>query len=346
MIPQNFKLKSLHWVFVSILMIATIASALHTSSASSTSSATVFVDPQQTILTGAKVGTTFQVNVTVANITGLIGAEVHLSWNATLLNCTSFQENIFHAVTPTDSWSNINPYVLKFNKTAGTADYAVTYLDIAGAISTGYAPINVTTTTNPPEGKLAVAVLNFTVASVPPANTYYDCNFTLTNVIMGDAQADQIPTVSVDGYYRIYGPPETVTSSVLLNGTSYNVTTLSNATVVPNSMTYIANWTLSFNLTAALNGGTTAYVNVTVPKNLIALANKTTDTWNITINGTPVTPIVTEDSTNTYLYFTTGLSTKTVTIVGTIPELPVLMIIPLLMIVTLIAVGLRRRRQI
>jgi hypothetical protein len=346
MIPKNFKLKSLHWVFLSILMIATIASAFHTSSARSTGSATVFVDPQQTILTGATVGTTFQVNITVANITGFVGSEVHLAWNATLLNCTSIQENLFHAVTPTDSWSNINPYLLKVNKTAGTADYAVTFLDISGAISAGYAPINVTTTNYPSDGKLALAVLNFTVASVPPTNTYLDCNFTFTGVIMGDQNADQIPTVNVDGYYRIYGPPETVTSSVLLNGTSYDVITLSNATVVPDSMTYIANWTLSFNLTAAPNGGTTAYVNVTIPKNLIALANETTDTWNITINGTSITPIVTEDITNTYLYFTTGLSTKTVTIVGTIPELPVLMIIPLLMIVTLIAVGLRRRRQI
>lgn len=346
MVRKNFKLKGLHFVFMGILLIAALVATFHVCSARSTSSTKVFVDPPQSILTGATVGTKFQVNVTVANITGLIGSQWKLSWNVTLLNCTGVQENLYHAATPADSWSNINVVKLSTNKTEGSVTYAVTFYDNGVATDDGYAPINVTTTNYPTEGKLAFAVVNFTVAKAPPTNLYYESNFTLSQVVLGDIQANEIPSTNVGGYYKIYGPPETLTNSVVKDSTTYNVTTVSNATVVQGSMTYIANWTLSFNLTAAANGGTTAYVNVTIPNNFIALKNKTTDQWNVTVDGTAVTPIVTEDSANTYLYFTTGLSTKTVQIVGTVPEFPMLMVIPLLMIVTLIAFGLRRRRQI
>jgi len=346
MVRKNFKLKGLHFVFMSILLIAAIVATFHVCSARNTSSATVFVDPPQSILTGATVGTKFQVNVTVANITSLIGAQLKLSWNTTLLNCTGLQENLYHTVTPADSWSNINVVKLSINKTEGSLLYAVTFYDNAAATDAGYAPINITTNNYPLEGKLAFAVVNFTVAKAPPTNMYYDSNFTLSQVVLGDVQANEIPSNNLNGYYKIYGPPETLTNSVVKDSTTYNVTTVSNATVVQGSMTYIANWTLSFNLTGAPNGGTTAYVNVTIPKNFIALANETTDQWNVTVSGTPVTPIVKEDSANTYLYFTTGLSTKTVRIVGTVPEFPMLMAIPLLMIVTLIAFALRRRRRI
>jgi hypothetical protein len=58
-----------------------------------------------------------------------------------------------------------------------------------------------------------------------------------------------------------------------------------------------------------------------------------------------VAPNVVDDATNWYVYFTTSLSTKPVEIIGTVPEFT-LLVIPLLMAVTLIAVGIRRRRRL
>jgi hypothetical protein len=305
----------------------------------------ILVDPPQTTLTGATVGTLFNVSVDIANTTAFDGVQFTLNWTTGFLTCTKFTEVLFHNVTPPDDVSNIFSTALKYNNTLGTANYGQTFLDTAAAIAGGYTPINVTTA-NYPNGETALATLTFNVTALPITNTMNESDLVLSNVVVGDVNALPISTTTANGQIVIYGPPETVTSGIVVNGTSYNVATLSNATVVPGSMTYTANWTLSFNLTAAANGGTTAYVNVTIPKNAMALANETTDHWNITIDGTPVTPIVTEDSVNTYLYFTTGLSTHMVQIVGTIPEFPVLMLIPLLMIATLIAVELRKRRQL
>jgi hypothetical protein len=160
----------------------------------------------------------------------------------------------------------------------------------------------------------------------------------------GGVPAVQIPTTSVDGHYIIYGPPETINTTVTYGGNSYTVTTVSNASVVQGSMGFTkvsdSNYTLGFNLTGA--DGSTGYLNVTIPKALMSI--NTGDQWTVKVNGTQVTPTVASDATHWYLYFTTSLSTKPVTIIGTIPEFT-LLIIPLLMIVTLIAVGLRRRRQ-
>jgi hypothetical protein len=347
MIPKNLKSQGFHWVLMSILIISSMlysASTFPTCSANVSSSATVFVDPPQSIFNTATVGTSFVVNVTVANITGLLGAQFTLSWNTTLLTCTKLTEILYHTVTPEDSWSNIWSIKSSINKTGGYANYAQTFQDSSLAIEGGYAPVNITTANYPPEGKLALASLTFNVTAVPPTNKYYECNLTLSDVIMGDGgiPAVQIPTTNVDAHYIIYGPPETLSHSVVKDSTTYKVTTVSNASVVQGSMTYIQNYKISLNVTGA--EGTTAYVNVTIPKNLVDLANPT-DAWNVTVDGTPATPTVTENATHTFLYFTTSLSTKTVTIVGTIPEFPTLMVIPLLMIVTLIAVGLRRRRQ-
>lgn len=344
---KNLKSKGFHWVFMSILIISAMLYAASTApkGSASTSSPTILVNPPQTDLTGETVGTLFNVSVDIANTTGFVGVQFTLTYNTTFLTCTKITEILYHNVTPPDSWTNIWSIALKVNKTAGTADYAQTFQDTGSAVSGGYAPINVTTA-NYPNGETTVTTLTFNVTAVPPTNAVSECDLTLSNIIVGDVSGLPITVGSANGQIMVYGPPETVTSGITVNGTAYNVVTLSNATVVPGSMTYIANWTLTFNLTAAANGGTTAYVNVTIPKNAIALASETTDHWNLTIDGTPVTPTVTEDSVNTYLYFTASLTTHTVQIVGTIPEFPVLMLIPLLTLATLIAVELRKRRQV
>jgi hypothetical protein len=312
-------------------------------SASVSGSPTVFVDPPQTVLSGATVGTLFNVSVSIANTTAFAGVQFALSWNATVLTCTKITEVLYHNVTPQDSWTNIWSIALKFNKTAGTASYAQTFQDTSAALSGGYAPINVTTA-NYPLGKTELATLTFNVTSIPPANMIYQSSLALSGVIVGDMDGLPITTTTVDGQYVIYGPPETINNSVTYGGNNYTVTTVSNASVVQGSMGFTkvndSDYELGFNLTGT--DGSTGYVNVTIPKALMGI--NTGDQWTVNVNGTEVTPTVVSDATNWYLYFTASLSTKSVKIIGTVPEFT-LLIIPLLMIVTLIAVGLRRRRQ-
>jgi len=342
-------MKNLSWIFIAVLLISAMlyaATNIHTASAQQTTPV-VFVDPSSSVFSASAIGTTFNVNVTVANVTGFAGAQWALSWNASLLRCTSITENLFHTVTPSDDSGNIWDLTLTYNNTAGTANYAQAWMDLSTAEADGYAPANITTTTFPPDGKLALAVLTFNITSVPAVNALSECSFTLTSVKLSDVNALPITHTVANGNYEIYGPPQTTVTSIsnTWTGITDNVTTVTNASLVAGSMAYNNNtYTLSFNLTGTT--GTTGYVNVTIPTDLIKL-NKTTDQWTVTVNGTPVTPIITSNLTDTFFYITNiTFSTEPITITGTVPEFPTLMMIPLLATVTMVAVGLRKRRRI
>jgi hypothetical protein len=343
MIPK--KVKSYSMVIFSILVISAILSITATiPTASADTNTMVFVDPPQTILNAATVGTQFTVNVTIANVTGLAGLQYHLSWNSSLLNCTGIQEILFHTLTPTDFQTNIWSLKLSYNNTGGYADYGQLWQDMGQAQSDGYAPANVTTA-GYAQGKLTAAVFTFKVAQAPPTNGLLESDLLLTDVKVGDVLANAIDRTVVNGHYANYGPPETINNSVTYGDNNYTVTTVSNASVVPDSMNFTkvndSDYELNFNLTGT--DGSTGYVNVTIPKALMSIGPD--DSWTIVVNGTQATPTAVSDATNWYLYFTTSLSTKPVKIIGTVPEFT-LLIIPLLMAVTLIAVGIRRRKQL
>jgi hypothetical protein len=252
-------------------------------------------------------------------------------------------ENLFHAVTPPAEYENIWSIKMTRNNTGGYAIYAQTYQDLVRAIDGGYAPINITTA-NYPEGKLTIAMFTFNITQVPAANTYSECNLTLLPVKLGDPVPTPIPATVMNGHYMIYGGPEIITTLVPYLGTNYAVTTTTNASLVTDSVNFVklndTSYKLEFNLTGT--DGAAAYVNVTIPKALMSIGPS--DQWMVEVNSESKTPIVTSDATNWYLYITTSLSTKQVEIWGTVPEFTVLLI-PLLMAATLVAVGLRRRKQ-
>ncbi len=97
----------------------------------------------------------------------------------------------------------------------------------------------------------------------------------------------------------------------------YNVYVISNSTVSDFSFNH-ENTLIQFNVEGET--GTTGFCNVTIPKDLL----ETEDNWTVLVDGTSVTPIMEEDSTDTYLHFNYSHSTKTVEIIGTnaIPEFP------------------------
>ena len=341
---KNLKIRNFPLIIICMLMISAIlysATTVHPALAQGTPNG-MFVVPQETILTNAEVGTLFNLNVSIANVTGFVGLEWHLSWNSSLMNCTSMAENLYATVTPPAGQDNIWKIKQTRDNALGIATYAVAYQDTEVALAGGYAPINITSSAYP-EG-LTTAILTFNVTQAPPVNSFYDCNFTFEVVKVGDINALPIPVANQTGYYRIYGPPETTDTVITFENKNYTVTTVTNASLVPGSMQFAnisgGQYKLNFSLTGA--DGTTAYVNVTVPKALVDITPG--DEWTVLVNNTQVTPIITPVGNNTYFYVTATLNTK-VDILGTIPEYTMLFI-PLLMATTLVAFGLRRRRKL
>jgi hypothetical protein len=192
-------------------------------------SAKVFVDPKDNIFPPPYlgVGDTFTVNVAVANITGLCGLEFKLYWDPTLLECTKMEENLFKTVTPPGETDNIWKLKHIVDNTAGMAWYGYGYMDLPRAIAGGYAPINITTETFPPNGKLAAAILTFKIIRAPTmAEGKVSCILNLDEVKAGDKNGEPIPVTVEDGYYELKWSPPTIKPYFSVDPPSYEATAL------------------------------------------------------------------------------------------------------------------------
>jgi parallel beta-helix repeat protein len=128
------------------------------------------------------------------------------------------------------------------------------------------------------------------------------------------------------------------------NEITYYVHTVSNSTV---SDFYFSETEklIGFNVTGL--GGTVGFCRVSIPNELLWCDNP--EQWQIWADSTLIEDRnVMEDTSYVYIYFTYNQSTKTVEIQGTnaIPELPSLLILPLFMIATLLAVAACRKKRI
>jgi len=207
---RETKMKNSLAEIVSALMIVTVllgfAAALPTFGSMPQPSAYMIVDPALSSFTTPNmvVGSTFNINVSLINITGVAGVQFTLSWDPTLLNCTGMTEVLFHTVTPSADWGNIWSLALDYNDTAGTANYVQTWLIPEAAQVDGYGPINVTTTTFPPDGKAVCATFTMKVLQVPTvAGENLTCAFHLSTVELADMNAEPISASAVDGTYIV-----------------------------------------------------------------------------------------------------------------------------------------------
>jgi parallel beta-helix repeat protein len=118
------------------------------------------------------------------------------------------------------------------------------------------------------------------------------------------------------------------------NSVQYNVHVVSNSTISGFHFDPQEGAFLRFNVTG--RNGTTGFCRVTIPKDLLWVK----DGWIVTVNDSPVDYTIVSDQNHTYMCFNYTHSTKTVKITGThvIPEFQSLLIIPLFMIATLLAV--------
>jgi hypothetical protein len=241
------------------LKVTDAASAVATSNTSTVSALNAYfsVDPALSLFTTPSmvVGSTFDVNVSLVNATNVGGVEFYLTWDPTLLSVTHMTEILFHTKTPSAYWGNIWSIGWKKNNTAGIATYAQTFEKLDLAASDGYAPLNVTKVTDPPEGKLAAATLTFQVLKVPTiAQPNLTCAFNLSIVVLGDLSGNPISVGGRDGAYVIRLPTHDVGV----------------ASVLPYKTVVCQGYSLNVTLTAADSGdypetfNITAYANATI----------------------------------------------------------------------------------
>jgi len=183
-----------------------------------------------------------------------------------------------------------------------------------------------------PEGSGIVATITFKILQGPPSAV----PFKLIDTQLFDPDGNKIPYNLQGGQYGF--TVETLYHHIVWASQSYIVVTQSNVTVDPMPMHFDQpHRALYFNITGP--EGTIGYCSVTIPK---ALLYTTPDQWLVIVGGQITDHQVTEDQTNTYLYFACPLSRKTVYIVGTevIPEFPVTIIPMILLVAILFAVVL------
>jgi len=146
-------------------------------------------------------------------------------------------------------------------------------------------------------------------------------------------------TTYMDQGVATYAVSETKTFDVVLDDIHYPVSILSNSTV-SNFNFNKTEMQISFNVTG--ESGTTGYCNVTIPKSLLKGSP-----WIIKADSTTITDFDEKtNDTHTFLYFTyTHESPLQVTIEGTwvVPEFPSAIILPILMVLTVLAVGFAKK---
>jgi hypothetical protein len=122
--------------------------------------------------------------------------------------------------------------------------------------------------------------------------------------------------------------------------TGYTVTTESNSTV--SSVLFRDGVPmLQFNVSGP--DGYTGYLNITIPKNFI-WSDTIPDGWVGLFDGLQVSPTITEDADNTYLYFTYTYTKHSVTIIGQhiVPELG-LATITIFMMLSILAIAMMKK---
>jgi len=198
-------LKRKDWLLLSLLALLAL-SFTAAFPAYATNGAKVFVDPASIITDTAQnpVNSTIQVNVTIANMTGLVGLEFKMRWNSSLLTGVSMEDLLFSDVPPGEEG---NIYKLRHIVSADEVWYAYTYMDIYQAFAGGYAPKDINMTTNPPDGKRTAAVITLQVEKEPTmAEGFLETALEIYVSKAGkavDTDVEPIPHVVEDGYFKL-----------------------------------------------------------------------------------------------------------------------------------------------
>jgi hypothetical protein len=187
-----------------------------------------------------------------------------------------------------------------------------------------------------------------------PSGGNYWTNYTGMDVKSGpsqdqpgsDGMGDTPYTAAVNGidHYPLLGPFKTFDAGKW-NGKQYNVDIVSNSTLAGFTFNASGNPpTLSFNVTGA--NGTAGFCRVTIPKDLMWCDSPSQ--WIVTASSVLLSDCKIIPHLNyTYIYFAHTHSTKIVKIqsIHAVPEFQPFLLLPLLMILTLLAVVVRKRKR-
>jgi len=129
------------------------------------------------------------------------------------------------------------------------------------------------------------------------------------------------------------------TNTIVVDSAAYNVTTASNSTV---SAVAIDLAGMALNFTTEGPDGTTGFVNVTIPKNLLTAS---LTGWSVMVDNVAVSPSITENATHTFIYLSYVQSTHNMRIVGTwvVPEFPSMTVLLTLLATMAIMIALIRK---
>jgi hypothetical protein len=217
---------------------------------------------------------------------GIYGVEIRLEWNSTLIQPVSYQHFIGDA---TDGVLNAPAFLVLDNLTTSSYHLVATSLPPAAAWSgTDKTIVEIT--------------FEVMMQKLEPNDLSGSFDLTITDIAMlpDDAvTAVQVPHTNAGGIYQILGFPTTNEYVVTYNSIDYSVFIDSDSIITaPNNLGFdnVAK-TITFNVTT-----TDGFCNVTVPKNFM-WSEPATD-WIVEIDDVPtMTAVITEDATNTYLWF-------------------------------------------
>jgi hypothetical protein len=277
-------------------------------------STNVCVDPLK--IEGIMIGENVTVNINVSNVTDLYGWQAGMTFNPDVLNCTGYYEGEFlkRGADPIYGtyWINRSEYTTPWNNTEGTVlCHGCTLLGQIPGVS----------------GSGQLGYLTFEVVGTGVSDLH------LTDVILVNSSLESIQHEVVDSFTVSWGEVD------------FSVETISNLTGIwGESSSGLFNHTFSQPEKEISFDVITPYdncYNVTVPAELLG-GNLT-----ILIDNIPKDFILTQNATHASLYFTHSHSTHNIKIKGTttIPEFPSLIILPLFMIATLLAVIVYRRKH-
>jgi hypothetical protein len=151
---------------------------------------TIQVTPNIIEVTPGNLFSIFTLNITLIDAHDVAGIQFKVTWNSTILTCTSATMPSGHFMDPEgveaaegNLWLLIPNGVKKYT---GYADYGVTYQDMGMAQSRGTAPRS-------GNGTLAVLTMNATAVGVT------EIHFNPDDTVIGDLAAVQLPLVMDDG---------------------------------------------------------------------------------------------------------------------------------------------------
>jgi len=280
---------------------------------------TIFATPFSINGTKVGIGNSVTVNINITNGLNVWSWGVALKFDPAILNCTGRYEGEFLKRSGDTLWQGGAIDNTKGQVAQSAASCTAPNLPVSGS------------------GQLMNATFKV------KANGISDIH--LLNVEMSTYSGGVVSTshCQVLDKYTVIASSNAYIVSITHNATG----TISPWAGIPNLILDSNVKSLKFNMTCK---NTKVFCNVTIPKTLVWLQSPS-DTWTVKVATVSVTFTQSEDSTNTYIYFTTtygtSTSTKLVEIIGTaaIPEFQPITIIPLIL-ATLAAVIIITRRKL